>query len=110
MVQVGGGYFCRWRTVMEKNSYRRAGMDDVLALIENDLLARLDHPTAHQLEIARDAAQLAFRLRWDATCGEITQDTHTAALMLEVFLRHLKLDKQMTVAAASLRYPVAGRA
>jgi hypothetical protein len=85
-------------------------MDDVLALIENDLLVRLDHPTAYQLEIARDAAQLAFRLRWDATCGEITQDTHTASLMLEVFLRYLKLDKQMTVAAASLRYPVAGRA
>jgi hypothetical protein len=96
---------------MGKIPHLRERTDRLLHLIADDLLVRLDHPpTAYQLEVARDAAQLAFRLRWDATCGEITQDTHTAALMLDVFLRHLKLDKQMTVAAASLRYPVAGRA
>ena len=59
--------------------------------------------------VIRDTAELATRLRWDAAFGTVSKDTWTAALMLDVFLYHLGLDKVMMVAAASLRYPVAGR-
>jgi hypothetical protein len=58
-----------------------------MRLIERDLLEKPDHePTAHDLEIAKDAAELAIRLRFDAASGHISEDTWKAAVILDVFL------------------------
>ena len=79
-------------------------------IIEDDILSKLDHmPSERELELVTYAAELATRLRCDAACGDITEDTWKGSLILDLVLETLGLDKVMTVAAASMRLPVKER-
>jgi hypothetical protein len=78
-------------------------------LIERDLLDRLDAPTGIQRALIKDIAAFAARVRWDDATGNVTADTWKAGELVAEGLTVLGLDKQMTVAAASLRHAKKGQ-
>jgi hypothetical protein len=92
-------------TMLTERKKTREWMDRMQSIIEHDLLEKLDHvPDESDLAMIELCAGYALRVRLDAAHNRVTAHTWRWSRAVCACLQSLGLTREMTVAAASLRY------